>query len=257
MELLQIQEDAPFPPNEDEKDYTLEDACVNKADNKFDDTAHGHHLIKHTLHNQIAARANVDQADDAVIHVRLHDAFKKIRKESQRGLFPHAAYAALLQTAIDQKGPLDTISIVTDTFDEDKVRSNDKEFTDLSRVVAEDLVRYLSDRFPDSEVVLRNDWETETTVVAYTRLAQAKKIAVCGCSTFCPLPVVSVQDDVLAYLYEQQHLNQVFTNYFAETRDNVHLWNAPMLGSNEIAKLSEDEILEFLNNDDADFRIDV
>jgi len=258
MELLQKEEEIPFPKSEFEKDYTLEDACVNKADNKFDDVAHGHHLIKHAMINEVAAKSEVEGADDAVIHVRLHDAFKKIRKDSQRGLFPHVAYSTMLQKAEMEKGPLETISIITDTFDEDKVRTNDQGYTELSRVVAEDLVLHLQEVFPNAQVFLRNDWEAETTVAAYTRLIQAKKIAVCGCSTFCPLPVVSVEDDVLAYLYDQEHLNQVFTKYFADTRENVHLWDAPMLGSNDIAKLSEDEILTFLRNDDtANINIDV
>jgi len=248
MAAMQKNEVAPFLPSDYDKEaYDLEIFC-EKRHYRFTDVAHGQYLVADIIQNQIASSQNVvTEGDDAVIHVRLNDAFHRIRRESQRGLFPHIAYTTLLKRAEEGKGEIRSISIVTDSFDTSKVREIDAQFTDLSRVVAEDLRRQLKVDFPNAEVSIDND-NNETTVTSYTRLAKANKIAVCGCSTFCPFPVMSVEDDVLGFIYDSQYLNSFYPQYLAEHKDNMHLWDAPLLGSNEISKSTTDQILEFLRD---------
>jgi len=155
----------------------------------------------------------------------------------------------MLKKAEEEKGEIQTISIVTQSFLKDNVREIDQDFTELSRTVGEDLARQLRIEFPNAKVSIHNDRETETTVTSYSRLVRAKKIAICGCSTFCPFPVMSVGDDVMAYLYNSKYLNGFYTNYLAENKDNIHLWDAPMLGSNDIGGLTDSQIIEFLRNE--------
>ena len=126
----------------------------------------------------------------------------------------------------------------------------DQEFTELTRKVGQHLAQQLRIEFLNAEVNIHNDWRIETTVTSYSRLAKAKKIAICGCSTFCPFPVMSVGDDVMAYLYNSKYLNGFYTQYLAANKDNIHLWDAPMLGSNEIGKLTNSQIYDFLRNRD-------
>jgi len=249
MALMEKSEDVPFLPSDYSKEnYNLEEFCEN---NFFHDMAHGHYLIADIMRNQIASSQSViTDGDDAVIHVRLHDAFKSIGElPSERGLFPHIAYTSMLKKAEEEKGEIQTISIVTQSFWKDNVRDNEQEFTELSKTVGRDLARQLQIEFPNAKVSIHNDRETETTVTSYSRLVRAKKIAICGCSTFCPFPVMSVEDDVMAYLYNSKYLNQFFTNYLAGHKDNIHLWDAPMLGSNDIGGLTDLQIIEFLRNE--------
>jgi len=257
MALMEKSEDSPFLPSDYSKEnYNLEEFCEN---GRFQDMAHGHYLIADIMRNQIApSQSVITDGDDAVIHVRLHDAFKSIGspsskkggRPSQRGLFPHIAYTSMLKKAEEEKGEIQTISIVTQSFLKDNVRDVDQDFTELSRTVGEDLARQLRIEFPNTKVSIHNDRETETTVTSYSRLVRAKKIAICGCSTFCPFPVMSVGDDVMAYLYNSKYLNGFYTNYLAENKDNIHLWDAPMLGSNDIGGLTDSQIIEFLRNED-------
>jgi len=249
MALMEKSEDAPFLPSDYSKEnYNLEEFCKN---GRFQDIAHGHYLIADIMRNQIApSQSVITEGDDAVIHVRLHDAFKSIgSRPSQRGLFPHIAYTSMLKKAEEEKGEIRTISIVTQSFQKDMIREIDQEFTELSRVVGEDLARQLQIEFPNAEVNIHNDGRIETTVTSYSRLVRAKKIAICGCSTFCPFPVLSVGDDVMAYLYDSKYLNGFYTKYLAENKDNIHLWDAPMLGSNVIGELTNSQIFDFLRNE--------
>jgi hypothetical protein len=242
------EEKSGLPPDFDKETYNLEKYCES---GRFHDMAYGQYLVADTIRNQIApSQKVVTEGDDAVIHVRLNDAFKRIGRPSQRGLFPHVAYTKMLKLAEEEKGEIRSISIVTESFNKAKVRELDVEFTDLSRIVAHDLERQLKEDFPNAEVHIHNNWRIESTVTSYARLARAKKIAICGCSTFCPFPVMSVEDDVLGYLYDSEYLNAFYPQYLAENKENMHLWDAPLLGSNQIDKLSTDEILEFVRNKD-------
>jgi len=247
MEQLQKHETAPgLPADFDKESYSLEEFCKS---GRFQDMAYGQYLVADTIRNQVATSQNVvTEGDDAVIHVRLNDAFQRINRPSQRGLFPHIAYTTMLKKAEEEKGEIRSISIVTESFNKAKVRPVDVEFTDLSRIVAFDLRRQLKEDFPNAEVNIHNNWRFESTITSYARLALAKKIAICGCSTFCPYPVMSVNDDALGYIYDSKYLNAFFPQYLAEHKENMHLWDAPLLGSNEMVKLTVDEILEFLQN---------
>ena len=135
MALMEKSEDAPFLPSDYSKEnYNLEEFCEN---GRFQDMAHGHYLIADIMRNQIApSQSVITDGDDAVIHLRLHDAFKSTGSHpSQRGLFPHIAYTSMLKKAEEEKGEIQTISIVTQSFLKDNVREIDQDFTELSRTV--------------------------------------------------------------------------------------------------------------------------
>ena len=67
-----------------------------------------------------------------------------------------------------------------------------------------------------------------------------------------PLPCkMSVEDDVLGFIYDSQYLNEFYPQYLAEHKDNMHLWDAPLLGSNEISESTIDQVLEFLRDKSA------
>ena len=107
---------------------------------------------------------------------------------------------------------------MTQTFVERKLsREIDIEFAKLSEMVVKDLTSYLREEIPNAIVGIDNDWNTETVATSYARLTIAKKIVICGCSTFCPYPVMRIQDDVLAYLYNLEYLNVFYPKYLAET----------------------------------------
>jgi len=242
---MQKVDKAPLPILDD---YNLERFC--KA-SRFGDMAHGHYFVADIMRNQIVQSQNlVSEGDDAVIHVRLHDAFQPITiSKSQRGLFQHVAYSNMLKKAEQEKGEIQSISIVTQTFVEKKlIRDRDRKYAHLSEVVGRDLATHLRQEFPNAVVDIHNDWESETTVTSYARLVLAKKIAICGCSTFCAVPVASVQEGVMAYLLDSKFLNRVYSQYLAKNHDNIHLWKAPMLGGNEMKGLADTEVLDFLRS---------
>jgi len=241
---MQKVEKAPLPILDD---YNLERFCTLQ---KREDMAYGHYFVADAMRNQIVQSQNlVSEGDDAVIHVRLHDAFAPITRTSQRGLFQHVAYSNMLKKAEQEKGEIQSISIVTQTFVEKKLdRDIDRQYAQRSEVVGRDLATHLRQEFPNAIVNIHNDWKNETTVTSYARLVLAKKIAICGCSTFCALPVASVQEGVMAYLLDSKDLNRFYPQYLAKNHDNIHLWKAPMLGGTEMKDLADTEVLDFLRN---------
>jgi len=241
---MQKVEKAPLPILDD---YNLERFCTLQ---KREDMAYGHYFVADAMRNQIVQSQNlVSEGDDAVIHVRLHDAFAPITRTSQRGLFQHVAYSNMLKKAEQEKGEIQSISIVTQTFVEKKLdRDIDRQYAQRSEVVGRDLATHLRQEFPNAIVNIHNDWKNETTVTSYARLVLAKKIAICGCSTFCALPVASVQEGVMAYLLDSKDLNRFYPQYLAKNHDNIHLWKAPMLGGTEMKDLADTEVLDFLRD---------
>jgi len=245
MSTMQKVEKAPLPILDD---YNLEKFCTGS---RMSDMAYGHYFVVDAIRNQIVQSQNlVSEGDDAVIHVRLHDAFDPItRTQSQRGLFQHVAYSNMLKKAEQEKGEIQSISIVTQTFVEKELdRDRDRIYAHRSEVAGRDLATHLGQEFPNAVVSIHNDRKSETTVTSYARLVLAKKIAICGCSTFCALPVSSVQEGVMAYLLDSKYLNGFYTQYLAKNHDNIHLWKAPMLGGNEMKDLADAEVLDFLRD---------
>jgi len=241
---MQKVEKAPLPILDD---YNLERFC--KETTRYH-MAYGHYFVVDVMRNQIVQSQNlVSEGDDAVIHVRLHDAFAPISRTSQRGLFQHVAYSNMLKKAEQEKGEIQSISILTQTFVEKKLdRDIDRQYAQRSEVVGRDLATHLRQEFPNAIVNIHNDWKNETTVTSYARLVLAKKIAICGCSTFCALPVASVQEGVMAYLLDSKDLNRFYPQYLAKNHDNIHLWKAPMLGGTEMKDLADTEVLDFLRD---------
>jgi len=192
---------------------------------------------------EIASKFVDFEADDAVIHLRLGDVFRATGRipVSPRGLLPHNEYEKILRQVELEKGPLSSISIVTAPFgDEDKdlIREKDMEFTERSRLVAEHLKEFLMQTFPQATVAIHNSGEEESPAKAGARLTRAKKVAICGCSSFCAYPVMAVADDALGYIFKSHHYN-LFSQHLADGRPNIRVFESPMLGNNEMAALDE------------------
>lgn len=256
-------------------DYTLEDSCRSTSISK--DLSHGIPLMAGNLHriadlfdegnthtsshqandgttNGADASSHKVEADDAVIHLRLNDILKASGKQDQpslRGLFSHATYTRLLREAESEKGTLESISIVTQTNREDSVRRDDKPYVERSIRIASDLAQHLRVEFPSATVTVRNDWRTESTAKSYVRMLRAQKVLICGRSGFCLYPSLSLRDDALAYLFYRESIPTDKNHLIlaaAEQLDNVHLWDAPLLGNNQIGVMPEEDIFDFLHN---------
>jgi hypothetical protein len=121
------------------------------------------------------------------------------------GLLPHQAYLEILKTMQHESGPLNSIGIVTQSFVKARVRSFDAQDATLakSRLVAYDLAEHLRTTFPQAEVTLFNG-ASEIPLRSYARLVKARKVAICGPSTFCTYPVLATQG--VGYLF-QGHTN--------------------------------------------------
>jgi hypothetical protein len=133
------------------------------------------------------------EPQDAVLHLRLGDALKGT-KDEHIGLLPHRAYVEILEEIELEQGLLESIGIVTQPFHKKLVRSFDASTVTLakSRLVAFDLMEHLQAKFPHAKVEIHNGAE-EIPLKSYARLIRAKKVAICGPSTFCTMPVLASQ----------------------------------------------------------------
>jgi hypothetical protein len=182
------------------------------------------------------------ESEDAVIHLRLGDALTGGVDEGT-GLLPFMFYSRLLKLAESQSGPLQTISVVTQVFDEESARPEDIESIKGTELIAHDFVAYLREFFPDSIVKLHNSI-SDTPFVAYVRLTKANKVAICGSSTFCTYPVLANPN--LKFLYESRKLNP-WVNRIGYL-ENVRTFEAPLLTNNYIGSLTDEQVLMWLRN---------
>jgi len=234
--------------------YTVKEFCDTQSKGQFwksktGGLEHSHAIVSRGM--DAVAKSPQGQsfeADDAVIHIRLHDALKPTPKVgSQRGLFKHSAYARLLkQVQLENEKPLETISLVTAPFHEDGVREKDLAFLDRSKMIGLDLQDYLADEFPSAKVTIHNSLD-ETPIKAFARLTRAKQVAICGCSTFCPLPVFGVQPEVKGFVWDSPHYS-FFNKYFAQTLPNIETWDDPMLGNALIEDMTDEQLLSWLRD---------
>jgi hypothetical protein len=189
------------------------------------------------------------EPEDAVIHLRLGDALKGQHDEGI-GLLPNGAYLDILEEIEKEEGPLSTIGIVTQPFKKKFVRSFDgaSETLSKSRLVAFNLVEQLRAKFPHAIVSVHNG-DDDVPLKAYARLVRANKVAICGASTFCTMPVLATNGK--GYIFRAEK-HSPWAQHVAEFKDNIRTFKVPRLSNNYAGKLNETEILDWLHNQRAD-----
>jgi len=183
------------------------------------------------------------EPEDAVLHLRLGDALKGSKDEGI-GLLPHGAYIEILEEAEKEQGPLTTIGIVTQPFKKKLVRSFDSSSATLakSRLVAFDLVAQIKSKFPQAIVSIHNG-DDEIPLKSYARLVRAKKVAICGPSTFCTMPVLATEGK--GYLFRGEK-HSPWAQHVAQFNDNIKMFKVPRLSNNYIDKLNDTQLLHWL-----------
>ena len=199
-------------------------------------------------HTDTAHRIQHDH-DDAVIHVRLGDVFRG-QNDQKIGLLPHGAYSDLLsqnEQQQDDTGPLQSIGIVTQAFEKQHVRSFDKNARLLhrSQLVALDLQRHLQTLFPSAIVRIHNGPD-ETPLHSMVRLIQAKRIAICGPSTFCTLPTLATNGK--GYFFRGEKHSPWVHRLVRRFPERLESFTAPRLANNYTTVLSDEEILMWVRN---------
>ena len=217
----------------------------------------GIHTLHHSMvqdmqwlahHTDTAHRIQHDH-DDAVIHVRLGDVFRG-QNDQKIGLLPHGAYSDLLsqnEQQQDDTGPLQSIGIVTQAFEKQHVRSFDKNARLLhrSQLVALDLQRHLQTLFPSAIVRIHNGPD-ETPLHSMVRLIQAKRIAICGPSTFCTLPTLATNGK--GYFFRGEKHSPWVHRLVRRFPERLESFTAPRLANNYTTVLSDEEILMWVRN---------
>jgi hypothetical protein len=188
------------------------------------------------------------EPDDAVIHLRLGDALKGT-KDERIGLLPHRTYQDMLDAVQREFGPIRTIGIVTMPFKRSLARSFDSGKVTLakSKLVAHDLIDYLKGHFPNATVVLHSGPD-EVPLKAFARLQRARKVAICGPSTFCTMPVLATSASV-GYLFRGKK-HSPWAMHVAQLSPNNHLrmYKVPRLANNYTEKLNHEQIVFWLRH---------
>lgn len=257
MKLLQIDNENPGPPPMDVTghQHSVYDVCFACYGLSWW-CDKGPELMAGIIINDLWKLANSDlgnaiNAEDAVVHLRLGDAVSS-GKDEGTGLLPFRSYSRLLRRAQNERGPLHTISILTQAFDPNALRLQDRPHVERSSWVAQELLNHLREEFPNAHVVLHND-PGDSPQVSYIRLMKASKVAICGASTFCTYPVVANQ--AIRYLYESDKLNPWVKRL--KYMENVHSFATNRLASNYAGSLSDKQLLHWLRHQDPNGQDDI
>eukprot|EP00804_Cyclotella_cryptica_P004383 CCRYP_006801-RA/>CCRYP_006801-RA protein AED:0.14 eAED:0.14 QI:0/-1/0/1/-1/1/1/0/765 len=202
----------------------------------------------------------IQDQDDAVIHLRLGDALYARNGHSEdKGLFPHATYIKLLMQAQQEKGTIGTIGVVTAPFKGSFVRSHyDMTSTSKSEMIAMDLLDALRKAFPHAEIRLHNT-PSDTIIDSLVRIVHARKVAICGCSTFCPYPLLATKG--IGYIYDPgtpRFKQNLWVKNAAERYENYRLFETPLLNGVMIdnrrtgKKLADGDLLGWLRSQNPD-----
>ena len=209
----------------------------------------GPELMLDTFHENMWRLANSNlgqtlEAEDAVVHLRLGDALMGGRDEGI-GLLPFRAYSRLLRRAESELGPLATISVVTQTFEETAARPEDRLALARTELIAKEFVAHLRENFPNASVKLRNSPQ-DSPFVAYVRMVKANKVAICGFSKFCSYPVLANAN--IRYVFESEKFN-LWVKRLRYT-GLVRTMEAPRLTNNYIGSLTDNQVIHWLRHQD-------
>jgi hypothetical protein len=248
------------PPSRDGQEYTAEDVCQRLCSGRFcswnfknldlasDD------MVSDWKYLTDPEFIPISDHDDAVIHLRLGDGlYSTYGQNEEKGLFPHGTYINLLKQAQLEKGTFNSIGIVTAPFKGAYLRSKDAGYTSLSEMIALDLVSALQTEFPQAEVRLHNS-PNGTIMESLARTVHARKVAVCGCSTFCPYALLATHG--IGFIYNPVGAQNGWVRNAAGRLENIRLFEAPLLNGLVIhnektgEKLPEPQVLGWVRKQD-------
>eukprot|EP00804_Cyclotella_cryptica_P026585 CCRYP_014015-RA/>CCRYP_014015-RA protein AED:0.05 eAED:0.05 QI:0/-1/0/1/-1/1/1/0/451 len=227
----------PIPSRNGEK-YTAEDVCrlcANRFCNWHDRNLDVASDIMISDWKQLTRPevVPIPDHDDAVIHLRLGDGLYSTQGGNEgKGIFPHEIYINLLKQAQEEKGVISSIGIVTSPFKGSNVRVFDRGSTSISQTIALDLVKVLQAAFPHAEIRIHNRPEA-TIIESQARLVHARKVAICGCSTFCPYAVLATEG--IGFIYNPVGSQNIWVRNAAERYGNFRLFESPLLNGLMIA----------------------
>ena len=180
--------------------------------------------------------------DDAVIHLRLGDGlYSTFGTNEGKGIFPHATYIKLLRQAEQEKGTIHSIGIVTSPFKGGNIRTFDHGYESLSKTIAYDLVSALQKAFPKTRVRIHNS-SGGTIFESQARIVLARKVAICGCSTFCANSILATRG--IGYLYNTAINQNIWARNAVGRYENFRLFDAPLLNGMVISNDKTGERLE-------------
>jgi hypothetical protein len=231
MQLITLE---PGPgPRRDGVEYSAEEACQRFCWGRwctwysYDLDLASDSMIRDWKYLASPQVTSITDYDDAVIHLRLGDGLYSTFGDNEgKGVFPHATYINLLKQARQEKGHLFKIGIVTAPFKGDKLRVFDRGSTSISEAIATDLIDAIKREFAQAEVRLHNSPES-TIIESLARLVQARKVAICGCSTFCPYALLATEG--IGYMYNPVGNQNRWVRNAAERYPNFRLFETPML----------------------------
>jgi hypothetical protein len=236
---LNAQSDALGPvPSRNGEEYTAEDVCrlcSNHFCTWYDPNLDVASDIMISDWKQLTrpGLVPIPDHDDAVIHLRLGDGLYSTHGGNEgKGIFPHATYINLLKQAQEEKGAIGSIGIVTAPFKGSNVRAFDRGSTSISETITLDLVRAVQAAFPLAEIRLHNNPEA-TIIESQARIVHARKVAICGCSTFCPYALLATEG--IGFMYNPVGAQNIWVRNAAERYENFRLFEAPLLNGLMIA----------------------
>ena len=238
--FMKLNTDIPGPvTNRNGEEFTAEQVCRNYCAGRWCGWGSDNldiasdAMIEDWNYLASPAVVSIEDYDDALIHLRLGDGlYSTVGANESKGVFPHATYVNLLKQAEKEKGRISSIGIVTAPFKGDHLRGFDKGYTSLSEEIALDLIRALQESFPKAKIRLHNSPES-TIIESLARLVNAPKVAVCGCSTFCPYAVLATKG--IGYIYKPIGGQNIWVRNAAMWNPNLRLFETPMLNGMVIA----------------------
>jgi hypothetical protein len=177
--------------------------------------------------------------------------YSSVGDNEGKGVFPHATYINLLKLAMQEKGHLFKIGIVTAPFKGDKLRAPDRAYTSLSEMIVTDLIDAIKREFRQAEVRLHNSPES-SIIESLARIVQARKVAICGCSTFCPL----LAREKLGFMYNPAGGQNIWVRNAAMWHSEFRLFDTPMLNGLVISNnkngyvMPKERVLNWLRKQD-------
>lgn len=259
--LMQLNSNVPGPvPNRDGVEYSPEEVCLRFCRGTFCSWYHdsldlaSDAMIADWKHLSSSEVLTMKDHDDAVIHLRLGDGlYSTVGANEGKGIFPHGTYIELLKQAVFEKGHLSSIGIVTAPFKGSQLRSFDVAYTSLSEMIVQDLIEALKIEFPFAEIKIHNS-PYGSILESLSRVVNARKVAICGCSTFCPYALLA--RDGLGFMYHPSGAQNQWVRNAAQWHPNFRLFDTPMLNGLVIANhkysysMPQERVIRWLREQD-------
>ena len=161
------------------------------------------------------------ELDDVAIHFRCGDLMKGFNSKNY-GIVQYESYREYIFPTCR------SIGIVTTSFNESSLRSQDRGTTRTCQVLVNGLVSYLQHAFPRAKISIRNGPE-ETLALAYARLIMANQ-TFCSPSTFSIFPTIAS----FGTGYIQRANMTYFVAPIVEKYSDVRFMDGPLLSALDV-----------------------